>query len=129
VELWREDYRHFEEDPAWLIERLRPLKALVGAGEFGEWEALADARQMPLLFERLMERHYDPAYGRSIAKHYPDRAAAQQLSLPALDAATLAAVATKLIAEHPAVDVSAVAARHAPGDPSDGDMRALPSPL
>ena len=107
VRLWREDYRHFEEDPPWLMERLRPLRELVGAAEFAEWEALANTRQMPLLFQRLMEKHYDPAYGRSIAKHYPNLSAGQQLSLSALDAATLSTVANQLIVDHESIEVSA----------------------
>jgi tRNA 2-selenouridine synthase len=56
VKLWREDYRHFEEDPEALLARLEFLVPLVGKMEFDEWEALAKQRQMPLLFERLMRK-------------------------------------------------------------------------
>ena len=97
VELWREDYRHFEADPAWLIERLRPLRPLVGAAEFAEWETLAERKQMPALFQRLMQNHYDPAYARSIGRHYPTLAAGEQLPLETLDAPALEQVARRLI--------------------------------
>jgi tRNA 2-selenouridine synthase len=107
VKLWREDYRHFEEDPPWLIERLRPLRELVGGAEFAAWEALAETRQMPLLFQRLMEKHYDPAYGRSIAKHYPNFGDGQQFILSALDETTLSAVAKQLIVAHGSIEASA----------------------
>ena len=100
VKLWREDYRHFEADPPWLIERLRPLRPLVGADEFDAWEKLADAQHMPELFQRLMERHYDPAYGRSISRNYPHLAGAQSIDLIALDPATLRAVAQGLTADN-----------------------------
>jgi tRNA 2-selenouridine synthase len=105
VQLWREDYRHFEEDPAWLIERLRPLRPLVGAAEFAQWETLAQSKQMPALFQRLMENHYDPAYGRSIGRHYPELAAGEQLRLERLDPAALEEVARRLILEHGARDL------------------------
>jgi tRNA 2-selenouridine synthase len=98
VKLWREDYRHFEDDPAWLMERLRPLRPLVGADEFTAWEQLADARAMPTLFQRIMENHYDPAYARSTTKHYPQLATSTQLHLPSLDHERLAAVARSLLA-------------------------------
>lgn len=100
VKLWREDYRHFEDDPPWLIERLRPLRPLVGAEEFDAWQRLADTKQMPALFQRLMENHYDPAYGRSISKHYPTLAAAEQLHLLTLDPAALKEIANRLIFDH-----------------------------
>ena len=98
VKVWREDYPHFEQDPAWLIERLRPLTPLVGSAEFTEWESLAQSKQMPALFQRLMENHYDPAYGRSIGKNYPNLDAGRQVVLTALDVATLSTVAQGLLA-------------------------------
>lgn len=72
VQLLREDYRHFEEDPESLIERLIHLRPLVGGPEFDEWKVLAERRQVPELFERLMRNHYDPSYLRSIRRNYPD---------------------------------------------------------
>lgn len=98
VALWREDYGHFEKDPASLIERLIPLRQLVGGEEFKAWEELAAERRMPELFARLMRVHYDPAYARSITKHYPQIGGAMRVTLPALDVATLAQVAIRLSA-------------------------------
>lgn len=97
VRVWREDYAHFEADPEWLIERLRPLRALVGGKEFSDWEALAGARQMPELFQRLMESHYDPAYQRSILKHYPQIAQALAITPVRLDREILTELAQRLI--------------------------------
>lgn len=71
VLLWREDYRHFEADPLGMLERLNFLRPLIGGEEFAAWEALAQQHQMPELFERLMRRHYDPAYRRSVLRNYP----------------------------------------------------------
>jgi tRNA 2-selenouridine synthase len=71
VKLWREDYRHFEDDPLGMLARLSFLRALVGGDEFAAWEALAHEGRMPELFERLMVNHYDPAYRRSCLRNYP----------------------------------------------------------
>ena len=72
VMLWREDYRHFEEDPMAMLERLQFLKLHVGNEEFAAWEELAKRGAMPELFERLMVKHYDPSYRRSVLRNYPD---------------------------------------------------------
>jgi tRNA 2-selenouridine synthase len=72
VMLWREDYRHFEEDPMAMLERLQFLKLHVGNEEFAAWEEMAKRGAMPELFERLMVKHYDPSYRRSVLRNYPD---------------------------------------------------------
>lgn len=100
VLLWREDYRHLEEDPPWLLERLQPLRPLVGGVEFALWEDLAAARRMPELFERLMTAHYDPAYARSIGRHYPQIGEAEVIALSALDELSLARCAAELAQRH-----------------------------
>ncbi len=98
VRLWREDYRHFEEDPDALIEQLQHLRPLVGNEEFCAWKALAEARQAPALFERLMQVHYDPAYQRSTLRHYPDIEKAEAITLASLDPPALDRVAAHLVA-------------------------------
>jgi tRNA 2-selenouridine synthase len=96
VLLWREDYRHFEEDPAFMIERLAYLRPLIGGEEFKAWEDLAAAKKMPELFERLMRKHYDPAYRRSVLRNYPDIDKSPKLYLDDLSPAGLRAVAESL---------------------------------
>ena len=99
VKLWREDYRHFEENPKQLINQLIHLKPLVGSDEFETWKELADNQNMPKLFERLMTAHYDPAYRRSTLRHYPTIDAAQLITLSSLAKNELTKVASTLIAE------------------------------
>jgi tRNA 2-selenouridine synthase len=96
VLLWREDYRHFEEDPAFMIERLAYLRPLIGGEEFKAWEDLAAEKRMPELFERLMRKHYDPAYRRSVLRNYPDIDKSLKLYLDDLSPAGLRAVAESL---------------------------------
>ena len=96
VQLWREDYAHFERDPDALIERLRHLRPLIGGEEFAHWESLAKERRMPELFQRLMEAHYDPAYGHSIRKNYPLIEDAAKVDLRRLDGDSLLEAARQL---------------------------------
>ena len=96
VKLWREDYGHFEADPASLIEKLRNLRPLVGGEEFDLWEKLAGEGRMPELFERLMVAHYDPAYGRSIGRNFPGYEHAPRLMLESLDMPALLEAAARL---------------------------------
>jgi tRNA 2-selenouridine synthase len=70
--LWREDYKHFEDDPMAMLDRLQFLKLHVGGEEFSAWEELAKRSAMPELFERLMVKHYDPSYRRSVLRNYPE---------------------------------------------------------
>jgi tRNA 2-selenouridine synthase len=99
VLLWREDYRHFEEDPAALITRLAYLRPLVGGEEFSEWQALAERREIVELFERLMRNHYDPTYRRSILRNYPAIDASPKVALDDLSAAGLMPVAQSMRAQ------------------------------
>lgn len=101
VTLWREDYRHFEQDPLGMLARLAHLIPLVGGTEFAAWEALTRQREMPALFERLMRRHYDPAYRRSILRNYPAIDASPSVTLQDVSPAGLAAVAASLLAAFP----------------------------
>jgi tRNA 2-selenouridine synthase len=93
VTLWREDYRHFEEDPIALIERLVHLRPLVGGDEFAQWQTLAENGGVLELFERLMRNHYDPAYRRSILRNYPEIDKSPQIMLEDLSAQALIPVA------------------------------------
>ena len=101
IQLWREDYGHFEADPGALLERLRHLRPLIGGAEFALWEKLATEHRMPELFQRLMEAHYDPAYARSIARNFPHFNQAPKLNLERLDMNSLHERARELQAGQP----------------------------
>lgn len=102
VQLWRQDYGHFERDPDSLMDRLQHLRPLIGGEEFSHWQNLVDQRRMPELFERLMSAHYDPAYARSIGKNFPQCEGAPTLDLQRLDPQALAEVASRLHHAQPA---------------------------
>jgi len=96
VLLWRQDYRHFEDDPLEMLERLRFLRPLVGGEEYAAWEELAKQRQMPELFERLMRNHYDPSYRRSALRNYPAIDASPAIALHDLSPPGLVSVARSM---------------------------------
>ena len=97
VRLWREDYPHFAADPVAMVEKLVPLKPLVGGETIEHWRALARAGEVDALFQSVMERHYDPCYDRSTRRTYGERIAATPLALDGLDPAALAAAVPRLV--------------------------------
>lgn len=112
VALWREDYSHFERDPASLLARLQHLRALVGGEEFARWQGLVESGEIAQLFERLMTHHYDRAYARSINAHYPDYADAPAVELKDLSDTALDNVARELFAAPAATRNLVVKAQH-----------------
>jgi tRNA 2-selenouridine synthase len=74
VALCRQDYAHFATDPVAMVQRLRPVRPLVGGACWAEWMALAEAGAVDTLFARLMTDHYDPCYARSASAKRPTMA-------------------------------------------------------
>ena len=71
VALLKHEYGHFLDQPENLIARLECLTSLHGRVVIERWRDLALARQWDELIADLLLKHYDPAYSRAIAKHYP----------------------------------------------------------
>lgn len=99
IKLWREDYPHFVTDPVAMVERLTPLKPLIGGEELQLWKDLAAEGEVDTLFERVMVAHYDPCYARSDRRSLPGLPTNPPLELSDLSAAALDAVAAKLASE------------------------------
>jgi tRNA 2-selenouridine synthase len=96
VRLWREDYPHFAADPLAMVDRLEPLKPLVGKEVLAHWRSLAAAGETDALFESIMTLHYDPCYARSNKRNHGVPAAARSLELAALDGPALAEAVRRL---------------------------------
>jgi tRNA 2-selenouridine synthase len=90
VALCRLDYAHFVQDPVGMVQRLRPVRPLVGGSVWANWMALAESGDVDRLFERLMAEHYDPCYARSASMRRP---LLRELRLEGLDEASLRAAA------------------------------------
>ncbi len=70
VEFLLRDYAYLGDRPAWLAGQLEMLKALHGKETIAAWQAMAHGGQLPVLFEQLATRHYDPTYARSQRAHF-----------------------------------------------------------
>ena len=97
VQLWREDYPHFATDPVGMVEKLLPLKPLVGGDTLAMWQSLAASGNVDALFESVMLRHYDPCYARSTGRNYLRAKATSTLDLTGLDRTLLEPAAHRLI--------------------------------
>jgi tRNA 2-selenouridine synthase len=98
VRLLRDDYMHFESDPASLHTRLDCLVALHGHDRVAAWKQLVDERQWDRLVERLLLEHYDPAYVRSLGRNFTQAQTAQSVMLASDDPSDFRAAALALVA-------------------------------
>lgn len=93
-----EDYRHFVEDPAELLQRLDALLPLHGRARLAEWKALVDVGRWTEFVEVLLKQHYDPAYDASMRRNFQRLRSAPSVRLERLDDAGLDSAADALIA-------------------------------
>jgi tRNA 2-selenouridine synthase len=89
-----QEYRHLLDDAGWLRHKLLRLAALHSRDTVNAWLGRIDAGDWPALVEDLLASHYDPAYRRSIAAHYP--AASQVVRLDDLAPSSLDRIALAL---------------------------------
>jgi len=75
------EYEHFVADPALLMQKLAPLKALRGGDMLGRWQTLANAGNIDRVVESLLVDHYDPLYITAIKRNYPKLATARQVTI------------------------------------------------
>ena len=97
VALLKEEYSHFFGNVEALTEKLQYLLPLHGHAVIDSWKLLALAGRWDKLTVDLLARHYDPAYTRSIAKHYPALDRAPKLRLASADTAAFAALARECL--------------------------------
>ncbi|SAL58993.1 tRNA 2-selenouridine synthase [Caballeronia peredens] len=67
-----QDYAHLFDDPASFKAQLSKLVALHSRERVAHWHRLIDEDARAALFAELIDRHYDPAYGRSSREHYAE---------------------------------------------------------
>jgi tRNA 2-selenouridine synthase len=97
VALLKREYGHFFTDVEALNERLACLAPLHGHAVVDGWKALARAENWDALTAELLQRHYDPAYTRSIARHYPAPGGALALHLQDIDDASFERLARRCL--------------------------------
>jgi tRNA 2-selenouridine synthase len=85
VQLLKQEYTHFLEDPQSLGRQLDCLVPLHGHATIERWKRSAAAGDWDALVAELLERHYDPAYTRSIGSHYPGLASGHRIEIDSPD--------------------------------------------
>ena len=99
LQLLKHEYAYFLDHAEALVGRLECLVPLHGHTVIEKWKELALARRWDRLIVDLLARHYDPAYTRSIAKHYPALGRARKLELGGTDDAAFQALAQSCLAD------------------------------
>ena len=85
----RGEYEHFVADPALLMQKLAPLKALRGGEMLARWQRLATAGNIDGVVESLLVDHYDPLYTTAIKRNYPKLATARHVKINELTPSAL----------------------------------------
>lgn len=93
----RGEYGHFVADPALLMQKLAPLKALRGGEMLAHWHTLATAGDIDGVVESLLVDHYDPLYTTAIKRNYPKLATARQVTINDLTPSALRDAANALV--------------------------------
>ncbi len=97
VALLKDEYAHFLADAALLGQQLDCLVSLHGHDAIEQWKRMAFAAEWDTLVADLLERHYDPAYTRSIVAHYPGLPQAREVRIASADAPAFDAAARELL--------------------------------
>ena len=92
----RNEYEHFVADPALLMQKLAPLRALRGSGLLARWQALAEAGHIDSLVESLLLDHYDPLYTTAIKRNYAKLEIARHVAINDLTPTALRNAANEL---------------------------------
>ncbi len=85
VALLREDYAHFLRAPDLLAANLNRLQGMYANELLAHWHSLCKAQAWDEFITELLERHYDPAYNKSITRNYLNYDRAHILTLNSLN--------------------------------------------
>lgn len=96
VNLLKEEYVHFQENPETLNKKLDFLTNIYGREQIEKWKELVKAAQWDVLVLDLLEKHYDPAYTKSTLKHFQHYDQGTVLQVTDCSEAGMTALARKL---------------------------------
>ena len=97
IALLKQEYAHFLNDPDLLNQKLDCLVNLYGHIQIDAWKNRVHNQQWDDLVLTLLEKHYDPAYNKSIMHHYPGYALAPVTPITDLSAASFTVTANELL--------------------------------
>jgi tRNA 2-selenouridine synthase len=92
-----QDYEHLCHTDGPLIPQIQRLTALHGHQQVETWLDLARAGHWTDLVASLLSQHYDPAYDRSMARNFSQRAQGPRITLDALQPEGLRAAAQAVL--------------------------------
>ena len=98
LEFLLRDYAYLGDDAESLAQKLSFLKEIQGKERIDRWQDWAHAGELPLLFDELMQLHYDPQYQRSQSKHFVQWAQRQVIESDRLDEDGIAHAADAVLA-------------------------------
>jgi tRNA 2-selenouridine synthase len=85
VPLLREEYAHLIANPTLLAFKLDCLRALHASAKIDAWQQLVIDGMWDQLVRDLLVDHYDPAYGKSMFRHYQHLADGTVIQLASID--------------------------------------------
>lgn len=100
VELLKSEYEHYLLDPDSLNKKLEFLTRTYGHEQIGKWQALVSAGKWDELVLALLEKHYDPAYTKSITHHYPDYDNAAKIDVTDISESGMLTLARNILKQH-----------------------------
>ncbi len=97
VRLLMDEYAHFVADPEHLNRQLERLVQLHGGETIARWQDMARQGRMEALVDELLERHYDPAYLKSIGRNFAEYPRARHLAVREYSEAAFEKAARELL--------------------------------
>jgi len=97
--LLRDEYAHYELDPAALLAQLECLAPRYGNETVRAWKALTESGNWDRLVECLLYEHYDPAYQRSIDRNFSRASVAAVVRPQGMSESAFATTAAALLAK------------------------------
>jgi tRNA 2-selenouridine synthase len=97
VELLKGEYSHYLAEPELFAAQLACLVPLHGRETIARWQSMAARAASNTLVEELLVDHYDPAYTRSMRKHYAQLERAPRFMLTEASDSGFAALASALL--------------------------------
>ncbi|WP_394781523.1 tRNA 2-selenouridine(34) synthase MnmH [Undibacterium sp.] len=110
VQLLMEDYAHFIDDTEDLNRQLDCLQTLHSKEKIHGWKQLASNGHMHELVAELLEKHYDPAYLRSINRNFIQSANAMLLDQTGISNTDFLSSAETLVKKEEGSDIAEPAA-------------------
>lgn len=93
VEGLLQDYPHYVDQPALLIQHLQALRQFHSEKQLQCWTHLIETGDFSTMVGELLTLHYDPSYLRATSKHYAKLPAAERIKLTDLSAQALLKIA------------------------------------